>query len=257
MSRISESKEDAVPALRRAVQILDLVAATSDHLSAADITRLLSLPKSSAHGLLSVMFELGLLARAQDGSLRVGPHSLRWASSFLSQLDIVALFHDCLALRPYLEPYTVTLTVREGPDVVYIGCRNSAQPLGHSFRIGMRLPAPFTATGKMLLSELAEDELSRVLEPFPKPLTARSVVDVAALKSELETTRARGFSIDDGQIRDGMICIGAAIHNHEGKAVYGIAISLIRSEADKETIERLGLALRETAQALSQRMGGG
>jgi IclR family transcriptional regulator, blcABC operon repressor len=256
MTQNLESRADTVPALRRAVQILDLVAASSHNLTPAEITRMISLPKSTAHGLLSVMSELGLLMKSPDGTMRIGPHPMRWAGSFLSQLDIVSAFQDCLAERPALNPYTVTLTMREGGEVVYIGCRHSAQPVGHTFRIGMRLPAPFTATGKMLLSDLSDGELQDVLDPFPQPLTKRSVSSLLQLREELAMTRQRGYSIDDGQIRDGMICIGAAIRDHAGKAFSGIAISLIRSEASDETIQRLGNALREVSDALSRRVGG-
>lgn len=257
MSEDQQSSQisDTVPALRRAVRILDLVAGSAKSLTAAELTRALDLPKSTAHGLLAVMTELDLIARSADGNLHIGPHSLRWANGFLSQLDIVSTFNEHLAYRHDLDPYTVTLTVREGAEVVYIGCRNSAQPLGHTFRIGMRLPAPFTATGKMLLSDLGPDELRLLLNQFPPPLTSRSVATLSQLEMELESTRARGYSIDDGQIREGMLCIGAAIRDYSGAASAGIAISLIRSEAGDERIARLGEELRETAKQLSERLG--
>lgn len=246
---------DTVPALRRAAKILDLLAEPGAHLTAAEVTRILDLPKSTAHGLLAVMAELDLVARSADGSLRVGPHPLRWANSFLSQLDIVSTFHEYLSQRPEFDPYTVTLTVREGRDVVYIGCRNSSQPLGHTFRIGMRLPAPFTATGKMLLCDLGIDKLRALFDSFPEPLTPRSVSTISRLELELEATRARGFSIDDGQIREGMICVGAAIRDDAGMAVAGIAVSLIRSETGDDKVARLGEELRGAANALSERLG--
>ena len=192
-----------------------------------------------------------MVARSADGTLRVGARSLRWANGFLSQLDIVSAFNDHLAQRHDLDPYTVTLTVREGSEVVYIGCRNSAQPLGHTFRIGM----PFTATGKILLSDLGPDELRVLVSQFPLPLTSRSVAGLSQLEEELALTRARGYSIDDGQIREGMLCIGAAICDYSGAASAGIAISLIRSEASDQKIAYLGEELRTTANALSEKLG--
>lgn len=251
----SSQISDTVPALRRAVRILDVVAGSPQHLTAAELTRLMDMPKSTAHGLLAVMVELDLLAKSADGTLRIGPHSLRWANGFLSHLDIVSTFNDHLAQRHDLDPYTVTLTVREGGEVVYIGCRNSAQPLGHTFRIGMRLPAPFTATGKILLSDLGPGELRMLFSQFPQPLTSRSVAGLSQLEEELALTRARGYSIDDGQIREGMLCIGAAICDYSGAASAGIAISLIRSEASDQKIAYLGEELRTTANALSEKLG--
>ncbi|WP_333629752.1 IclR family transcriptional regulator [Agrobacterium cavarae] len=249
------SSAQTVPALRRAVGILDILA-SGKNLTAAEIARALGLPKSTAHGLLAVMSELDLVARSPDGTLKIGPHPLRWANAFLSQLDVVTTFQEVLARDRKLDPYTVTLTVREGAEVVYVGCRNSDQPLGQTFRIGMRLAAPFTATGKILLSDLKREELDHLLADFPKPLTQRSVRTVEELEKELELTRERGFSIDDGQIREGMICIGAALRDHSGSAVAGIAISMLRSEASDDRISELGAQLQVIAKGMSEGLGG-
>lgn len=246
----------SVPALRRAVDILDLVAGSKKRLNAAEITKTLGLPKSTAHGLLAAMVDLNLLIRNGDGIFHPGSHPMRWANSFLSELDVVSVFQEHFADNPDLARYTVTLTVREGDEVVYVGCRNSDQPLGFTFRIGMRLPAPFTATGKMLLSSLSENEVRAMFAGgFPRPLTARSVTEIPALLDELDATRQRGFSIDDGQIREGMICIGAALRDYSGKAVAGIAVSLMRSEASAEAVLELGEKMHAAADALSRRLG--
>ncbi|MFN3498736.1 MAG: IclR family transcriptional regulator [Pannonibacter indicus] len=245
-----------MPALRRTVMVMDLIASSTTPLTAADITRALKLPKSTAHGLFAVMQELNLLVKKPDGTFRLGPHPLRWANSFLSELDVLTVFRSYFAKDTAFASYTLTLTVLDGQEVVYIGCRNSDQPLGHTFRIGMRLPAPFTATGKMLLSELSPEELQRLFgSGFPEPMTQHSVKDLASLRQELAETAARGYSIDNGQIREGMICLGAALRDHSGEAIAGIAISLLRSEATAEAIADLGERIRTTAADVSRHLG--
>ncbi|MGU3575184.1 IclR family transcriptional regulator [Brucellaceae bacterium C25G] len=252
----SKKSTDQVPALRRAVAILDMVASAGGMLSAAEITRHAGLPKSTVHGLLSVMTELNLLNKNDDGRFTTGAHPMRWANSFLGQMDIVSIFRNYFSAEQTLAPYTVTLTVRDHDEVVYIGCRNSDQPLGHSFRIGMRLPAAFTATGKMFLSELSDDILDAIYEnSMPPALSPRSVKNLSLLKEELAATRERGYSIDDGQIREGMICIGAAIRDYTGKTIAGIAISLLKSEANDEVVKTLGKAMQKAASELSIQSG--
>lgn len=247
---------DSVPALRRAVLVLDLIAKADRPLSAADIARLLELPKSTTHGLLNVMMELNLLVRGPDGAFHLGPHPMRWADGFLSQMDIVSVFKTYFAQETALSCYTITLTVLDRDEVVYIGCRDSDQPLGQTFRIGLRLPAPFTATGKMLLSEMSDVEVQRLFaDAFPAPMTHRSVANSDQLLRELAEIRARGFSIDDGQVRESMICIGSVIRDYTGKAIAGIATSLMRSEANPEVLADLGNMMCKTASTLSKRVG--
>ncbi|MGU3496705.1 IclR family transcriptional regulator [Xanthobacteraceae bacterium A53D] len=249
---------ESVPALRRAVRILDLVGEAASRPNAAEIARALGLPKSTAHGLIACMVELELLARGSDGTFRPGPHVMRWAGGFLGQVDLVSAFRDALAEAPGLDAHTVTLSVLEGAEVVYLACRNSAAPLGITFRIGMRLPAAFTATGKAILAtQDAWQVAARLAGDWPALLTARSTPTLPALAQELTEGRARGFSIDDGQVREGMVCLGAAIRDHTGQAAAGIAISLTQQEAGKAQVSALAESLMRIATAISARMGAG
>lgn len=246
----------AVPALRRAVEILNLLAMSDERFSSAEISRRLSLPKSTAHGLLSAMIELNLIRRSADGTMRIGPQSVRWAGRFLSQMDVRTAFNDYLDANRQWSAYTMTLTLREGADVIYIACRNSERPLGHTFSIGTHLPAAFTATGKVLLSELPENEIDNLFSGgLPTRLTPNSVQTLKQLKDELALVRSRGFSVDDGQIRTGMVCIGAPVRDCDGKISAGLAVSFLRSELTAQGFDAIGEQLKNAGDAISRRLG--
>ncbi|SHO63399.1 transcriptional regulator, IclR family [Pseudoxanthobacter soli DSM 19599] len=256
-AQVDSAPADSAPALRRAVRILDLVTAAPAPPTAAEIARALGLPRSTAHGLIGAMVDLGLLARTTEATLRLGPHLMNWASGFLAQFDLVGEFRRLFEGRPGFEAYTITLSVREGSEVIYLACCNSAAPLGFTFRIGMRLPAAFAATGKAMLSTLAPGELSDLFAgSWPAPLTPRSVGSLKALESELAAARARGYSVDDGQIREGMVCLGAPVADFSGKAIAGVAVSLLEREATPGRLAEVGAQVRAIADDLSGRLGG-
>lgn len=258
MPKISSGENSVgnAPALRRAVQILDLVSELKTPPTFTDIVTALGLPKSSAHGLCATLVELGLLHRSDAGTYILGSHTMSWANGFLRQTDLVAEFQQLFNERRELNQFTVTLTVLEGTEVIYLACANSNAALGFTFRMGMRLPAPFTATGKAMLSTLSDQEVSqRFSAQWPDSLTPHSVTSRDELLSELATTRKRGFSIDNGQIRDGMLCIGAPVYDFSGKAIAGLAVSMLEIEATKETISFTANALMDISRLLSARMG--
>ncbi|WFE74703.1 IclR family transcriptional regulator [Roseinatronobacter sp. S2] len=244
------------PALRRAVAILDHLADTGTALSMAEISRALGLPKSTSHGLILAMEDIGLVQRVPGGGFRIGSHPLRWAQGFLSQTDLVTSFKAYFAQNRELARFTVTMTVLEHDEVVYIACEQANQPLGVTFRIGMRLPAPFTATGLAQLASQPDQEICRRFDGhFPQPLTEHSLRNVPELLNELEAVRERGFSIDNGQVRQGMICLGTILRDHTNAAVAGIAVSLTRQEATPDVIDMLGTTLQVTAQGISRQLG--
>jgi DNA-binding IclR family transcriptional regulator len=78
-----------------------------------------------------------------------------------------------------------------------------------------------------------------------------------ALMVELEETRARGYSIDNGQLRDAMVCFGAPVFNAtDDHAVAGLAIGLLSGEVNEASTERVSRAVRLIADRLTHRLGG-
>ena len=96
---MSEKSASTVPALDKAVRILDLLAREATPLSGAEIPKLLDLPRSSVHGLIGSLLAAGLLRKADERHFVLGAHVMYWANGFLAQQDIVAEFHEAIA-RP-------------------------------------------------------------------------------------------------------------------------------------------------------------
>ena len=161
-----------------------------------------------------------------------------------------------LAQAAEFDAYTLTLSHLDGPDVIYLSCRDSMAPLGITFRIGMRVPAIFTATGKAMLAAMPEQERARHLPvDWPEPITPASVPSLEALAEEIAGIKAKGYSLDNGQLREGMFCIGAAICEGPHHPVAGIALSMMAAEARADTIEVMGQRVRALAEGVTDRMG--
>jgi len=245
------------PAVVRAVQVIDAIATAPAPLTLADLTRLTGAPKSSLHGMCDTLVQLQLVKRLPNGAMALGPHVMTWANAFLAQTQITEEFRALWDQTNAFHDATVTLSMLEGVEVVYLACQNGDRPLGVTFRIGMRLPAPYTATGKAMLSTLPATEVQRLLaDGLPPPLTRASVATLGALGDELDHVRAVGYSIDNGQMREGMTCFGAPVFDAQGpRAVGAIAVSYLTSDIDAATGGRIGEQVRALADQLSARLG--
>lgn len=245
------------PAVVRAVQVLDAIAAASEPLSLADLTRITGAPKSSLHGMCDTLAQLQLVKRLPNGAMALGPHVMSWANAFLSQTQITGEFRALWDQTDAFHDATVTLSMLDGTEVVYLACQNGDRPLGVTFRIGMRLPAPYTATGKAMFSTMPDADVAALFAAgMPPPLTRASVATAEALVEELQQVRTLGYSVDNGQMREGMTCFGAPVFDAlRARAAGGIAVSFLSSEIDAATGARLGQQVRALADQLSARLG--
>lgn len=250
-------EKSSAPAVVRAARVLDLLASAPNPLSLAELARLLDAPKSSLHGLCATLAQLNLITRHESGQMSLGPHVMRWANAFLQRTDITQEFFAAWDEVAILPQETITLSVLDGSSVVYIACRNGNRPLGVTFRIGMSLPAPYTATGKAMLSTFGDEEVrARLKGAWPQALTPAGTPNLAAFIKELKEVRERGYSIDDGEVRAGMHCFGAPVFDSGSThAVAGVAVSMLSLDASPKAQEQAGLAIRRLADRLSQRLG--
>ncbi len=254
--KMQNTLKTSVPALDRSVQILNYVSGCKHPPSAAEITRHLRLPRSSAHALIAALTAHGLLHKNSEMRYTISGQVMSWANGFLAQQDVVSLFNTEIVTCPELSAYSLTLTCLDEGDVVCLACHNGNSRLGFTFHMGLRLPAIFAATGKAMLSSRPDKTIKPLFERYKdKPLTPHSVSDYQTLLNTLSQTKQRGYSIDDREIRDGMFCIGAAVFDQSHQARYGIALSMQKTESGADVVANLGKILRRSADNLSQRLG--
>lgn len=246
-----------VPALERGVRILDFAARSKTFPTLTEIARELGIAKSSAHTLCNTLVALELLIRRADQTYQLGPHVMRWSNAFTEQSDVAAEFAAIWDRETELPGATITLSVLEGAEVVYLAARNSA--VSHSlfeFRAGMRLPAAFTATGKSFLAHMSDFEVRRLhADGLPAPRTPKSVRSLDTLISELNEVRRNGWSMDDQQVAEGIVCFASAVLDSRNRPIAGVAVSLPVDDVTEALRQQVIANVRRIAGQLSHRMG--
>lgn len=243
---ITDRPAARVPAVARAVSLLDLLARERRPMSMSGLAAALKLPRSSVHGLCGTLLDCGYLRRVDNGALQIGPGVMTLAAAFVASTHVAAEF-DALWREAPAPDETLILSVLNGPDVVYVGVRNSARPLGLAFSLGMRLPAWVAGTGKAMLAWLPPDEVRALVPP--------GATDLDALLAELAETRERGYAVDDGHVRDGVYSIAAPVLDAAGRPVAGIAVCLNQATVDADKRERHQRLVTQAARTLSRRLG--
>jgi IclR family acetate operon transcriptional repressor len=84
-----------------------------------------------------------------------------------------------------------------------------------------------TATGKAILAWLPEIELVRVISANGlTKYTEKTITTLSGLIEDLRLVRRRGYSIDDEELQDGVVCIGAALRDPGGAIVGSISTTI-------------------------------
>jgi IclR family transcriptional regulator, blcABC operon repressor len=252
---LSNSK---VPAVDRAVRLLDYLASSRQPASLSELVRQLELPKSSLHGLLASLGSASLITKTTDNEYLLGPKVVQWAGAYSLQSDLIGAFAELAAQRPALTAETVMLAVLDGADVMYLACRQGSRALAVNFRVGGHFPASCTSSGKALLATLPDARVRALIaQAGLRRLTRQSVSSVTMLLRHLAQTRQAGYAIDDEETAQGMKCFGAAVFAAgSAPAVAAVAVSQIKAAATVKRSAETIAAIRHLAAQLTERLGG-
>lgn len=247
---------ELVKSAARAMEIVELLTARGP-LGFTEICQELSLPRSSAHGLLTTMREHGFLT--MDETSRCYGIGLRlWEAGqrYLRDLDVVAAAMPSMKrIRAELGE-TVQLAVLDGIENVYIGKLEGHHPLQLVSHVGSRLPAYSTGLGKALLAELPDDEVEARFADVPfQRFTDSTLAGVPVLLAELRAARDRGYATDRGEFSPGVFCVAAVLRGVPGTTV-AVSVSIPDIRASAETRRRAVDVVRQESTALSTATAG-
>ncbi|GAA1163919.1 IclR family transcriptional regulator [Streptomyces hebeiensis] len=247
-----------VPAVTRALDILELFLEGDGTLTAPEVIRRLQLPRTTVHELLTTLAARSYLAPvpAQPGRYRLGVRAYQLGSRYAEQLDLAAEGRQVAREIAQTCDETVHVAILEDTDVIYIAKVDSTHAVRMVSAAGRRLPAHCTSVGKMLLASLPEAELeARVAEHDFVAMTPASVTDPVALRAELARIRERGIAVEHRESNPDVSCVAAPVRDSAGRVVAALSISVPMIRWSDEREEELARLAAKGAGALSVRLG--
>ena len=243
-------------AVQRAVRLLKAFGPAQGELGLADLVRAVGLNKTTTYRLLTALEAEGLVERGGGDGYRLGPELLALGSRALGAGDLrQAAAGELLAIAQRTRE-TAHLEVLVGDHTLILDEAMGSHRVGTTPSVGTRWPAHATSTGKVLLAELAEEDLAALLgAPLPA-LTPRTITDPVALRRELRRVRERGYATGIEELEPGFVAVAVPVRARGGQVVAAVGIGGPRVRLTPERLAEVAKTLPAHAARISQRLGG-
>ncbi|MBH1962933.1 MAG: IclR family transcriptional regulator [Comamonadaceae bacterium] len=218
----SETPSRQVASVSRALQILELLIAAPLHeLGVTEIARGIGVVKSSAHQLLSTLASHGFVeTSAGSGRYRLGVGLMEAGAVASQQLGLGP------GVLPMLEALvsevgeTCSLGVLVGTNISLLQRVEAQSVLRVDLKVGTRFPAQTSAIGRVILSEMAQEQRDQVLEQMNLPEHERQ-----AFLQELDKVRQDGCAIVNNIPVEGIGAIAVAVRPSAQGPVAGLVVA--------------------------------
>jgi len=209
----------------KAAALLTTFTAGRRGMGVSELARSAGLPKSTAHRLLAILVDWGLVSRTGT-EYSPGPGLTELASLTgpmrHQRLRDAALPHLMDLYEKTHE--TIHLAVLDGDHILYVekiyGHNRSNSPS----RVGGRVPAACSALGKAMLAFGDRETVESACRQL-RPLTPNTIVSPRLLVRELQTVQEHGVAFDRDEAAPGLTCVAAPVLSWDGRVIAAVSVS--------------------------------
>ncbi|MGP3989326.1 IclR family transcriptional regulator [Streptomyces sp. 3N207] len=219
---------DLLGSVRRALMVLEAVAACGDGITAKAVARRLGLTLPTTYRLLNTLVHDGYLVRLHHSrGYGLGYKLTDLHRHLCAQLDVTpgisGVLHDihreCTAAAYY--------TVFRDEDIVIAEVADSSEaPRAEPLGIGFHEAPHATAFGKVMLSSLpAGRRRDHLRGQGLAPLTASTITAPDLLERHLSQVRSSGVAVEVGEFSSELSCVAAPVYS-DGEVAGAVATSV-------------------------------
>lgn len=238
MERSTEAKRRRVgtapaPAASATLAILRYLAKQQRPTSVARIVQDLDLPRSTVYQLLGILCDEGFVSHLhEEQRYCLGFAAFEVGAGFGYQQPLVRIGRPILSQLVRKVKQTAHLSVLHGRDVLYVLEERAPRRPPLVTDEGVTLPAHLTASGRVLLAKLPEQQV-RALYPTGSSfstLQGTGPDSPPKLRRMLAEVRRRGYGFVSDDVTPGVSSIAACIVDREQHPIAALAVTYYTSQ---------------------------
>ena len=242
--------------VQRSFDVIELFTDARPQLSAAEISVLLAVNRSTVGRWLGVFEQHEMLERVgPDPVYRLGP---AWA-----RLGALARRHNPLhrLAGPEMDSLvayagqTASVDILEGSETRMVAESKGGQVHFEPSSIGGRWPAHASSTGKVLMAFLPAQARARILSEDLRPLTEQTLTDPKALTGQCREIRARGWGLAHQELEIGYSDLSVPVRDDRGQIVAALSLGGASMIFSDDTVANWLSELIPAADRLSHQLG--
>lgn len=238
------------------LDILDLLS-KYDELGVAEISNELNMGRASVFRMLYTLEKKDYVHKTSNAKYKLGVKFAHYGSIVLERQNYVSIAKPYLQKLRDLHNKTTHFAIldEDNFNIIFMEKEMSKSTIQMTSKIGSKMPAYCTGTGKVLLASRLDEDFEKIVQTYSlEKLTDSTITDTSKLIEELKIIQKQGYSEDSEESEFGLVCLAAPVKDIAGKTVGAVSMSgaAAQMRANKDTYIE---SVKETASEISKAMG--
>ncbi len=241
--------------LDRAFEILEFLRVKRQPLRPNEIASEIGAPRSSVYELVNLLLSHGMLDyQGGDGRVFLGRRLYFLGTAYAEQFDLMRECDRMLVRLAEETRETAQMCLLEGRKYTVAMMREGIRPFRISANVGELVPIPWTASGRLLVSHLTDQEILDLIpqKDFVRPNGAHFAP--ADFIAQVRQAGRDGYFTFNSEVENFTHCFAVPIHQADGACIATLCLVAPREDGLRNRESYLH-ALRNAAGEISEKLG--
>lgn len=241
--------------LDRAFEILEFLRVKRQPMRPNEIAVEIGAPRSSIYELINLLLRHGMLDyQGGDGRVFLGRKLYFLGTAYADQFDLMRESEDMLARLAEETRETAQMCLLEGNKYTVAMMREGSRAFRISSNIGELVPIPWTASGRLLVSHLADEEILDFIPAGDFVLPSGKQLDPARFIAEVRQATIDGYFTFNSAVETFTHCFAVPVHQADGQCVATLCLVTPKEDGLRNRQTYLD-SLLAAAHELSEQLG--
>jgi DNA-binding IclR family transcriptional regulator len=239
--------------INRAVEIFQLLHAVRKPISIGEIAKRLRAPRSTIYEIVNLFLAAEILEYSGSGSeVYFGRAIHLYAHDYFATHALPREGLEEVRRLAALTGETCQFCMPIGNKYAVVAMQNSARLFRIGSDIGVLVPIPWTASGRLFVAHMTLEELTAFIPPEDFRMQDGRVIDPEGFLAEAKAARGRGVCVIGGLVDDFATCVAAPVVVDPGGKCVACICFIVSSSVSRSRIQELTRLLMESARKLSR-----
>jgi DNA-binding IclR family transcriptional regulator len=242
--------------LERAFHVLDLLLARQHPMRPNEIATAIGAPKSTIYEIINLLVENNVLERTDpEGRVFLGRRLYFWGRGYINHFDLAREAKEHLRALAEATTETSQLCMLEGRKYTVVMMHEGARHFRIRSDVGELVPIPWTASGRLLLSHMSDDEIRDFVPPGDFVLPRGETLDFDKFVRQVRKAAKEGFFSFDSIADNFTHCFAAPVYDERQVCVATLCLIAPRIDA-RQNYDAYRNELKTRARLLTGKLKG-
>jgi DNA-binding IclR family transcriptional regulator len=241
--------------LDRAFEILEFLREKRKPMRPNEIANEIGAPRSTVYELVNLLLGHGMLDYSGgDGRVYLGRRLYFLGCAYADQFDLMRECDRMLVRLVEETRETAQMCLLEGPKYTVAMMREGIRRFRISANIGELVPIPWTASGRLLVSHLSDEQILDLIPPDDFIMPNGNMLEPTEFIAQTRLASREGFFTFNSEVENFTHCFSAAIHQADGVCIATLCLVTPREDGLRHRDPYLK-SLVHAANEISEKLG--